>query len=907
MPPATTLSLPLDYPPDNETSPAVATPLATPPATPMMQQYHALKAAHPDCLLFFRMGDFYELFFDDALTAAPVLDVALTRRGREKDEDIPMCGVPVHAYEAYIPKLIKAGFRVAIAEQMEDPAAARQRAKDEGRPSSKVLVERQVIRVLTPGTLTEERFLDADKSQYLAALVEAGGRMGVCWCDLAAGVPYVEEVAGVAALAPLLARIQPAELVLSDRLLVRPELADMLASYKDILTSLPASRFDAGNATRVACAHYGVASLDAFGLSTKAVSAALGVLIDYVQLTQKQPAGFLQKPRLAASQNLMALDGATRRNLELTQTLSGTRAGSVLATLDATLTAAGARQLADDLAAPLANVAEINRRLDAVAFFVREEKARQNVRTQLKLCPDMARALTRLVLKRGGPRDLAILRAGLEAAARIGGALDQHKLGADILALRCALGEHSALTEKLGRALREELPLFARDGGFIAPGYAPALDELVVLRDDSKRLIAALQANYAQVAKIPTLKIKYNQVMGYHIEVTPAQADKLMQPPLNAQFIHRQSLVSAVRFTTTELAELERKVSEAAARALALEQSLFDTLVEETLAHQEAIRSCAAALARLDVCTSLADLAVTRKWVRPVVDDSLAFTIEKGRHPVVEAALALKGDGFISNACDLSSNSRLWLITGPNMAGKSTFLRQNALMAIVAQMGSFVPAASAHIGVVDALFSRVGAADDLARGRSTFMVEMVETAAILNQAGPRSFVILDEIGRGTATFDGLSIAWGTLEYLYHHNQCRGLFATHYHELTALQEQLPALACAHARVKEWEGKILFMHEIVSGSADHSYGIHVAELAGLPAGVIARARVLLAELETRQDGKVAIAPVKAADLNVAPPTNTALQELQKTLSALDPDALSPKEALELLYGLKAKAGK
>lgn len=900
-----TLALPLDLPPENAVA-AVATPPATPPATPMMAQYRELKAAHPDCLLFFRMGDFYELFFEDALTAAPVLDVALTRRGREAGDDIPMCGVPVHAYEAYIPKLIKAGFRVAIAEQMEDPAAARQRAKDAGRPASKALVERKVIRILTPGTLTEDTFLDARKSQFLLVLVESGGQFGLCWCDLSAGEPMVAEVP-MGDVAPLLARINPAELVLSDRLFVRPDMAELVAPYKECVSALPASRFDASNAMRTACAHYGVASLDAYGLSGKAGAAALGVLIDYIQLTQKQPAGLLQTPRLTASQSVMAIDAATRRNLELMQTLSGERKGSLLAAIDNTLTAPGARLLADDLAAPLCDAPAINTRLDNVTFFVESEKARLNLRGELKTCPDLARALTRLILGRGGPRDLAIIKAGLEASARIGFALDQHALSDDLISLRRQLGEHMALTEKLGRALRDELPILARDGGFIAPGYAPALDEWLSLRDDSKRLIATLQANYAQAAKIPTLKIKYNQVMGYHIEVTPAQADKMMQPPLNAQFIHRQSLVSAVRFTTTELAELERKVSEAGARALALEMQLFEELVGAVLAQQEPIRACANALARLDVCAALAELAVTRKWVRAQIDDSLSFKIEKGRHPVVEEALRVLGDGFIPNGCDLSPASRLWLITGPNMAGKSTFLRQNALIAILAQMGSFVPAQAAHIGVVDQLFSRVGAADDLARGRSTFMVEMVETAAIVNQAGARSFVILDEIGRGTATFDGLSIAWGTLEYLYHHNQCRGLFATHYHELTALRDQLPALNCAHARVKEWEGKILFMHEIAQGSADHSYGIHVAELAGLPAGVIARARVLLHELEARQDGKVAIAPVKAADLNASPPANKALQELQKALAVLDPDALSPKEALEVLYGLKAKLGK
>jgi DNA mismatch repair protein MutS len=888
---ASTLSLPLDLPAAESAA-----------MTPMMQQYWELKKANPDCLLFFRMGDFYELFFEDAVTAAPVLDVALTRRGKEAGEDVPMAGIPVHAYEAYIPKLIKAGFRVAIAEQMEDPASARKRAKEEGR-GSKALVDRQVIRILTPGTLTEDGFLDARANSFLAALVEQGGRYALCWCDLSAGIPFLDE-ARAEELPALLARINPAELVVSDRVVGRADMTEMFAPYREALTALPASRFDAGNAEKIAHAHYKVASLDAFGGFSRGETAALGVLIDYIALTQKQPLQLMQAPRKMAAHAIMAIDAATRRNLELTVTLTGERKGSLLATIDATCTHAGARLLAEMLAAPLCDVAAINQRLARVAFFVKEAALRRHLRETLKSCPDLPRALTRLSLQRGGPRDLAILRQSLETSAAIGRALDQQPLQDDLLELRRQLGEHTGLCEKLARALKPELPMLAREGGFIAPNYSAALDELVLLRDDSKRLIAGLQAKYAQEAKIPTLKIKYNQVMGYHIEVTPGQADKLLQPPYNATFIHRQSLVSAVRFTTTDLAELERKVSEAATRALALEQQLFEELAGEALARFEDIRACSEAMAAFDVAASLAEIAVTRSWVEPRVDDSLAFAIEGGRHPVVEAALGQLGESFIPNDCDLSPQTRLWLMTGPNMAGKSTFLRQNALLAVLAQMGSFVPAKTAHIGIVDKLFSRVGAADDLARGRSTFMVEMIETAAILNQSGEKALVILDEIGRGTATFDGLSIAWGALEFLYHHNKCRGLFATHYHELTALAEQLPALISAHARVKEWEGKIIFLHEVARGAADHSYGIHVAELAGLPASVIQRARMVLVELEARQQGKIAIAPVTAESFTLSRRQESAVE---KALAAIDPDALSPKEALEALYRLKATGQK
>lgn len=905
-----TLALPLDLPLEMPAAPTAAQPVnesgakdpSTMPSalTPVMQQYWNLKKANPDCLLFFRMGDFYELFYDDAVTAAPVLDIALTSRNKDADDEVPMAGVPVHAYEAYIPKLIKAGFRVAVAEQMEDPAAAKKRA------GSKAVVDRQVVRILTPGTLTEDTFLESNASNYLAVLAEQAGHFALSWCDLSAGQPMLQS-AEIDGLSALLARVNPAELVISDRLLGRAELNEILRPFKESLTPLPQARFEPENAVLTATRYYNVASLDSFGNFARTETTALGVLIDYIALTQKQQTLLLTRPQLAAANGLLAIDAATRRNLELAQTLQGSRKGSLLGVIDRTQTHAGARLLGEMLAAPLCDVAVIAERADRVAFFAGEMELRKQLRASLKNSPDMPRALTRLALKRGGPRDVQIVRAGLETAMATGTLLDRMaggKLGTALLTLRRELGEHSGLIEKLKNALRDDLPVQARDGGFVAAGFSPQLDELVALRDDGKKLIAALQAKYLQATKIPTLKIRYNQVIGYHIEVSPAQADKLMQPPFNAEFIHRQSLVSAVRFTTTELAELERKVSESAERALALEMQIFDQLVEEVMQRFTVIRGAAEALAAFDVAASLADLAIEQKWVRPVVDDSFAFKIDAARHPVVEAALAADGGTpFMPNSCNLSPGQRLWLITGPNMAGKSTFLRQNAIIAILAQIGAFVPAQAAHIGVVDKLFSRVGAADDLASGRSTFMVEMIETAAILNQATPRSFVILDEIGRGTATFDGLSIAWGSLEYLYHHNSCRGLFATHYHELTQLQDQLPDLRTAHAKVKEWEGKIIFLHEIAPGSADRSYGIHVAELAGLPAGVIARARVLLQELEKKQDGGITVAPVNPAQLAQMPAAK--YSDAEKALAKLDPDQLSPREALDALYRLKQLA--
>jgi DNA mismatch repair protein MutS len=873
---------------------ALVLPLDMPAAlTPVMAQYHRLKDAHPGCLLFFRLGDFYELFYEDALAAAPVLDVALTKR-----ESTPMCGVPVHAYEAYIPKLIEAGFRVAIAEQMENPEEARKRA------GARALVDRQVVRVITPGTLTEDNFLEARANNYLAALALAGGQIGLAWCDLCEGAPQVATTTREG-LSGLMARVNPGELIVPQALQEKEDWHEFLRERRESLTLLPQSRFDPANAEARALSQYEVKSLEGFGSFSRAGITALGVLLDYIALTQKQQVK-LAPPAAASETGAMLIDPATRRNLELTQSMGGGRKGSLLECIDLTCSAGGARLLSEQLCAPLCDEAAVNQRLDRVTFFFENSLLREKLREHLKSCPDLSRALARLSLKRGGPRDVALVRQALDASAQMGSLLDQAKLNGDLTAHRKGFGEYSGLVEKLNRALRPELPILTRDGGFIAEGFSPALDELMALRDDSKKHIAGLQAKYVAATKIANLRIRHNNVIGYHVEVTPTQADKMLAPPQNETFIHRQTLQSGVRFTTTELAELERRVSEAGDKALALEIQIFGELCEAVLERADDIRLTCASLAAFDVATALAELAKSRNWCRPKVDGSLAFEISGGRHPVVEKALSdSASQGFTANGCDLGQQSRLWLITGPNMAGKSTFLRQNALIAALAQMGAYVPATAAHIGMVDRLFSRVGAADDLARGRSTFMVEMVETSAILNQATERSLVILDEIGRGTATFDGLSIAWAVVEYLYHHNRCRALFATHYHELTGLKEQLPALYCTTASVREWEGKILFLHEIKSGTADRSYGIHVAQLAGLPEAVIVRATSLLEALEKKEGGgKITLSALPA---EASKPVKQALSTLEKTLAALEPDALSPKEALEKLYELKAAVKK
>jgi len=867
-----------------------------------MGQYLTIKAAHPDCILFFRLGDFYELFFEDAIKASKALDLTLTHRGHHGGQEVPMCGVPFHAYENYLARLIRQGFHVAICEQTEDPAEAKKRG-------GKSIVMREVVRIVTPGTVTEDSLLNARDSNFLACLAQTGEILALAWIDLADGQPCTEAVTADT-LAASLARISPTEILLSQKLIETPDFYDVFASWRDVLTPQPSSRFDSENAHRRVLALYGVGDLAAFGDFSRPEIAALGALLDYVALTQKSDLSHLKPPRPFSASPLVGMDPATRRNLELTRTLAGERRGSLLETIDQTLTSAGARLLATRLAAPLTDISLINERLNAVSFFLLHQPLReQTIRKELSHTPDLERSLARLALGRGGPRDLAAVRDALRAAERLRSALLDPALQDVPPAIEAAtrgLGEHSALQDKLTRALAEDLPLLPRDGGFIAKGFAAQLDELMLLRDDSRRLIASLQQKYANASGVPSLKIKHNNVIGYYIEVSTQHADKLLaQKDL---FIHRQSMATAVRFTTVELSELERKISEAANKTLALELELFATLVQDIMAHLPDLRQTAEALASLDVAAALATLAAEQNYVRPVVDDSLTFMIKDGRHPVVEQALKANGSQtpFIGNACDLGSTQRLWLLTGPNMAGKSTFLRQNALIALMAQMGSFVPASAAHIGVIDRLFSRVGAADDLARGQSTFMVEMVETAAILNQAGPRSLVILDEIGRGTATYDGLSIAWATIEHLHEMNKCRTLFATHYHELTQLAGKLTALFCATMKIKEWEKEVIFLHEVMPGTADRSYGIHVAQMAGLPAPVISRAQTILHGLETGETEHKAstfldnlplfsASTAKAAEKNHDSP-------LLKAVRDLNPDELTPKGALETLYYLK-----
>ena len=885
-------------------------------ATPMMAQYLEIKAANADSLLFYRMGDFYEMFFEDAALASRALGIALTKRGKHLGQDIPMCGVPVHAADDYLQRLIAQGFRVAVCEQIEDPAEAKKRGP-------KAVVRRDVVRLVTPGTLTEESLLDARAHNFLTALFRGPAKDGaepgfaLASIDISTG----ELVAAVTRLADLpgeLARIKPGEVLAGDDLASDGDIRRLVEEAGAALTPCPRAHFDSVRGERALKERLGVATLDAYGDFTRAELAALAGLLTYVEITQVGRAPLLRPPRKEVAGSLLLIDAATRTNLELARSNHGSRSGSLLAAVDRTVTAAGARELASRLASPLTDVDTVNARLDVVAYLGAEPRLRQELREALKAAPDLARALARLALGRGGPRDLGAVRTAIRAA---------HDLAAHLLRTGEALGmprELMSIAERLAAApteieqslsaaLGKELPVNARDGSFIREGFHADLDEHRRLRDSSRQVIAGLQATYADATGIKSLKVRHNNVLGYFVEVPALHAPTLTNPPHVETFIHRQTMANAVRFSTPELAELEARITSAADRALALELDVLAALTKDVLAEEQALAAASAALAELDHYSGLAELAAEQSYVRPRVDESLVFAVVEGRHPMVEQTLK-RGDGasFIGNDCRLGDgedDTRVLVVTGPNMAGKSTFLRQNALIVVLAQAGCFVPAKAAHIGIVDRLFSRVGAADDLARGRSTFMVEMVETAAILNQATARSFVVLDEIGRGTATFDGLSIAWATLEYLHEVNRSRVLFATHYHELTALAEKLAHAANATVEVKEWRDEIVFLYRVVSGAADRSYGIHVAKLAGLPGPVLARAGEVLNELE-KSDGRPTPADL-ADDLPLFQATKSAprLSEpspLEQALQGLNPDTLTPKEALEALYRLRTLLG-
>jgi DNA mismatch repair protein MutS len=862
----------------------------------MMAQYLEIKAEHPDALLFYRMGDFYEMFFDDAVAASEALDIALTKRGKHDDQDIPMCGVPHHAAEGYFLTLIRKGFRVAVCEQMESPAEAKKRGY-------KSVVRREVVRLVTPGTLTEDSLLDARRHNFLAAFHFVRDEGALAWVDISTGAFHVMPCTG-AQLGPAMARLTPREVIVVDG--SEATWAEIVSDSGATLSTLGAAAFDSTAGEKRLCGLYKVGSLDAFGSFSRAEVGAMSAVAEYLDITQRGNLPLMRPPVQEGHSAAMQIDAATRRSLELTHAMNGGRQGSLLHCIDRTATAGGARLLERRLSSPSCSVEIIAKRQIAVGFLTEQTRLGEDARDALRGVHDLDRALSRLALDRGGPRDMAAIRNTIGQAAALNDLLATEL--PDVLSKAAVdLTGHDALLALLDEALVAEPPLLSRDGGFIAPGYDGELDEARTLRDEGRSVIAGMQADFIERSGINSLKIKHNNVLGYFIETTATHADKMMAPPLNETFIHRQTTANQVRFTTVELSEIETRILNAGGRALDIEKRLYSSLTQAIIEQAGPLGALARALSEIDLTAALAHLAVSENWIQPKIDDSRAFEISGGRHPVVEAALQRDGAPFIANDCDLTDAS-VWLLTGPNMAGKSTFLRQNALLAILAQMGSFVPATEAHIGIVSQIFSRVGASDDLARGRSTFMVEMVETAAILNQADDRALVILDEIGRGTATYDGLSIAWATLEHLHDVNRCRALFATHYHEMSALSAKLDGVENATVTVKEWDGDVIFLHEVKRGTADRSYGVQVARLAGLPTVVVERAKVVLDALEKgeREGGgsrKAIIDDLPLFAATPAPkPTPIKESDVEARLKDVMPDELTPKDALALVYELR-----
>ena len=864
--------------------------------TPMMEQFLAIKTEHSDCILFYRMGDFYELFFEDAVQASASLDITLTKRGTYDGKPIPMCGVPVHSSETYLLRLIKKGYRVAVCEQLEDPSEAKKRG-------AKSVVKRGVVRIVTPGTITEETILDSKTNNYLCCISQLRGEMSIAWADISSRVFYVQSVKEADVLG-VLARIAPKEILLPQKLLSHPDLLDVWNEYKAFLIPLPDARFDTVNAEKRLQDVFAVGALDSFGDFTKSNVSASGTLLDYIEITQVGKLPLINRPKKVTAGDYMEIDSATRKSLEITTTMSGSRKDSLLDIMDKTITGAGARLLSNYVSRPLNNVQQIESRLMSVDFFVKQSDVREKMRNILKSIPDLDRALSRLSLGRGSPRDLASIKTGLSQTGAM--RLLLKSANGDLLKNTAKnLGLHDVLVENLHNALEAELPSTLNDGGVIRKGYASELDQIRLLRDESRRVMATLEMKYRNISGVDSLKIKHNNVLQYYIEVTARHADKMT----GESFIHRQTMKGAIRFTTTELSELSRDVLEAKDKALALEENIFEGLIALVMDCASAISDCATAIAKIDVFSALAEQALVANWVCPEVNNSLDFEIIGGRHPVVEKSL--KGnDGavFKTNDCILQDKEygKMWLLTGPNMAGKSTFLRQNALISILAQMGSFVPADKCRIGLMDRIFSRVGASDDLAKGRSTFMVEMVETATILNQATEKSLVILDEIGRGTATYDGLSIAWACVEHLCDTNKCRGLFATHYHELNALSDTIDTLKSYSMAVKEWDGKVIFLHSVKKGCAEGSYGIYVAKLAGLPSVALSRAEQVLTRLEQGDSTKMSAKDI-VNDLPLFNDEGSVVEvkpsEVEEVLGSVNVDDMAPRDALDFVYRLKS----
>ncbi|KGB27994.1 DNA mismatch repair protein MutS [Candidatus Liberibacter solanacearum] len=878
-------------------------------STPMMRQYIEIKSINPDSLLFYRMGDFYELFFEDAIIASRCLGITLTKRGKHLGKDVPMCGIPVHTSNHYIQKLIKIGHRIALCEQIETPLEAKKRDK-------KSLVRRNVVRLVTPGTITEDQLLSPTDSNYLMAVARIRTEWAIAWIDISTGVFKISKSNRNRLISDIM-RIDPREVIFSEEELLNSEYKSLFETLGNISIPQPCVFFDNAVAENRIVDYYGITTMDTFGSFSQSEKTAAAAAISYIKKTQLVDKPTIGYPEREDIKSILFIDSAARSNLEILHTLSGSREGSLLKNIDYTLTGGGGRLFAERIASPLTNPQKINIRLDSINFFLKNPELVKSIQTILKSSPDIPRALSRLKIERGEPRDIAVVRNGIRSGIDMLDAISKKEIPEELRdAVKKLQKLPQSLEKTLSAMLSDDLPTLKRDGGFLRDGADPSLDEARLLRDQSKRIIASLQLKYAEETNIKNIKIKHNNHLGYFIEVTSSNAKSLTKDfESKDRFIHRQTMANLTRFTTLELIDLENRITNATNRALSIELEAFETLSKAIIEHSESLNDASKVIDVIDVSIALTTLAREQNYCRPIVDDSTKFIVKDGRHPVVEKTLKYQSSKpFITNDCDLScsddkKNGKLWLLTGPNMGGKSTFLRQNALIVIMAQMGSYVPASSVHIGIVDKLFSRVGSADNLASGRSTFMVEMIETASILNQATNQSFVILDEIGRGTSTLDGLSIAWATIEYLHEINLCRGLLATHFHELTDLSKSLARFHNATLQVSESAEGIVFLHKVIPGIADHSYGIQVGKLAGLPPSVISRAYEVLKtfaklydknQKDVREYGQISKLPPEESKDSISK-KDLFLEKINQ----LDPNEMTPLKALETLYTLKAWA--
>ncbi|MBQ9441362.1 MAG: DNA mismatch repair protein MutS [Alphaproteobacteria bacterium] len=798
--------------------------------TPMMAQYKRLKDSNPECLLFYRLGDFYELFYEDAIVASKILGLVLTHR-----QDAPMCGIPYHAYETYLSKLVNSGYRIAICEQIETPEEARKRG-------NKGPVERNIIRIVTSGTLVEESLLSSKSNNYLLSIIKENDCIGFAYADVSSGMFFVE-TSNIQDINSIITKINPSEIICLDSLCNDIEVLNKLEQYKSILHILPNVKFNNTSAIERLTKFYNIKFIESFGHFPQCVIKAASVIVDYISNMYSSVKLSLLPPKIVNTSEHMNLDSFTQKSLELITTQTGNRQGSLLSCLDCTKTSQGARMLSRWIISPLTNLEKITKRLNFVEFFVNNKNILESVRNLLYTTPDIERATSRILMDKCSPKDMKSILVALVNFNQINDILLNNE---QLKTLYIDDKSIAQIIEKLNTAIVEDPPTFARDGNFIKTGYDKQLDEYKKLLGNAEYYIRQMQMEYANDTGIQSLKIKNNDVLGYFIEISSIYVKKV---PYN--FIHRQTLSNCVRYTTQDLIEIANKIYSAKTNTKQRELLLFNELIQYITNYQALLRNISHIISFVDVITSFANQAIVHNYTKPIFVNEKKIKISNGRHPVVEQSLKNKGETFVSNSFNCDKSSIITILTGPNMGGKSTYLRQNAIIILMAQIGSFVPADEAVLSVTDRIFSRVGASDDIASGKSTFMVEMLETASILNQATEKSFIILDEIGRGTSTYDGLSIAWAVAEELASNIKARTLFATHYHELIDLKNTISNINYLTVVVNtdEINDSIVFVHKITQGFANKSFGINVALMAGFPKHVISRANEIMNKFRSR----------------------------------------------------------